>query len=128
MKYLIPQYFLIFLCNGIRWPLFSYLLTVLNNYFFALDTTLRILKAWYKLHIMKYIILFSQNFYHINIPKRDFNHRKQKVATVLEHCCRFTSKPPRLVWLFFYCCNQSENMFYIRESSLVCAAIRLNKG
>ena len=36
------------------------------------------------------IPFFIQNFYHVNIPKRDLNHREQKVATVLEHCCRFT--------------------------------------
>ena len=38
----------LFLCNGIRWPLFSYLhqqFTVIINYLCALDTTLRILNT-----------------------------------------------------------------------------------
>ena len=44
-----------FSCNGIRWPLFSYLLqqfTVLINYLCALDTTFRILNTWYRLHVI----------------------------------------------------------------------------
>ena len=35
--------------------LFTSQLTVLNNYLCALDTTLRILITWYKLHVMNYI-------------------------------------------------------------------------
>ena len=65
-----------FLCKGIRWPLFSYFtsqLTVLN-YLCALDTTLRILIKWYKLHVKKYILnfLFSNKLKNY-LPCRDLN-------------------------------------------------------
>ena len=72
------KYFSIFYWHQVAFILlFTSQFTVLINYLCALDTTLRIMNTWYKLHVM-----WLYGFY---ILKRDSIHRRQR-TTVFEHC------------------------------------------
>ena len=97
-----------FKCNGIQVAfilLFTSQLTVFNNHLWALDTTLRILNTWYKLHVMNYIT-HIQDVHNIAGPLVPYNHACPKrdwsiaIETVLLSDQSSTSKPSRLDWKY----------------------------